>query len=230
MNQPSPKAETAAKADTPDPIRVVIADDHAMVRGGLRRILESEPGVQVVAEAFDGESTLSCLAGHRCDILLLDLTMPAPSGPQLIGAIRERFPAVPVLVVSMHNDARIVRVALQSGASGYVPKDSDPETLVGALRRVAAGGRYVEPALADSLLFLPPDTDDPRKLLSPREFEVFERLAHGQSNHEIARDLHLSEKTVSTHKTKLMSKLRLNNMADLVRYADEHLGSGNRGY
>lgn len=225
MNQPSPKP------DTPVPIRVVIADDHAMVRGGLRRILESEPGVQVVAEAFDGQSTLDRLAGHPCDILLLDLTMPQPSGPQLIGLIRERHPVVPILVVSMHNDARIVRVALQSGASGYVPKDSDPETLVGALRRVAAGGRYVEPGLADSLLFLPPDGDDPRKILSPRELEVFERLARGQTNHEIARDLDLSEKTVSTHKTKLMSKLRLGNMADLVRYADEHLGgSRNGGY
>ena len=208
-------------------VAILIADDHAMVRSGLRRILEGEPGLRVVAEAHDGQSTLAALSESLPDVLMLDLGMPPPSGPQLIASIRARWPELPILVVSMHNDPRIVRVALQAGASGYVPKDSDPDTLVGALRRVAAGGRYVEPGLADELLFLPPDAHDPRKVLSPREFEVFERLAAGRTNHEIARELFLSEKTVSTHKTKLMSKLNLDNMADLVRYADEHLKLNN---
>lgn len=205
------------------PINILIADDHAMVRSGLRRILEGEPGLTVIGEAEDGRSTLAALERQTPDLLMLDLSMPAPSGPQLLKSIRERWPTLPVLVVSMHNEPRIVRVVLQSGANGYVTKDSDPDTLLAALRKVAGGGRYVEPALADQLAFLPPDQGDPLKMLSPREFEVFRHLAAGLSNHEIARELGLSEKTVSTHKSNLMAKLAIDNMAELIRYADLHL-------
>jgi DNA-binding NarL/FixJ family response regulator len=204
-------------------IEILIADDHAMVRSGLRRIVEGEPGLTVVAEAHDGESTLAALEACNPRILLLDMSMPPPSGPQLIETIRARWPALAVLVVSMHNEPRIVRVALQAGANGYVTKDSDPDTLLEALRRVASGGRFVAPGLADQVAFLPPEYGHPRHVLSPREFEVFERLAAGLSNQEIARELGLSEKTISSHKSNLMAKLAIFNMAELIRLADDYL-------
>jgi DNA-binding NarL/FixJ family response regulator len=204
-------------------IAIIIADDHAMVRSGLQRIIESEPGLHVTGQAGDGAGTLARLADTRCDVLLLDLGMPAPSGPDLIRRIRAQRPRLAILVVSMHNHPKMVRAALAAGANGYVTKDSDPEVLAAALRRVAGGGHYVEPSLADALLFAPAPA--PSANLSPREREVLRRLAEGESNHEIARALFLSEKTISTHKANLMAKLRLENMADLVRYADEYLES-----
>ena len=202
---------------------ILVADDHAMVRSGLRRIVEGEAGFSVVAEAHDGTSTLAALEAWKPGLLMLDMSMPAPSGPQLIEIIRSRWPQLAILVVSMHNEPRIVRVALQAGANGYVTKDSDPDTLLDALRRVANGGRFVAPALADQVAFLPPEHDHPRHVLSPREFAVFQRLAAGFSNQEIARELGLSEKTISSHKSNLMAKLAIFNMAELIRYADDHL-------
>lgn len=210
-----------------DEIAVVIADDHAMVRAGLQRILEGEPGFAVSGLAGDGSSTLAILKDARCDVLLLDLTMPAPSGTELIGRIRRDWPQLGILVVSMHNHPKVVRAALDAGASGYVPKDADPDVLLGAIRQVAAGGRYVEPGLANALLFTPAPA--PHESLSPREQEVLRRLAAGESNSDIARALFLSEKTISTHKAHVMAKLQLQSMVDLVRYADEHLPPSSGG-
>jgi DNA-binding NarL/FixJ family response regulator len=201
-------------------IAIIIADDHAMVRAGLQRIIEGELGMRVTGQAGDGASTLARLQDTHCDVLLLDLGMPAPSGPELIRQVRAQRPQLAILVVSMHNHPKMVRAALDAGANGYVTKDSDPEVLVAALRRVAGGGHYLEPRLADALLFTP--GAPPNANLSRREREVLRRLAQGQSNSEIARALFLSEKTISTHKANLMAKLRLQNMADLVHYADEH--------
>lgn len=201
-------------------IAVIIADDHAMVRAGLQRIIEGELGLRVTGQASDGDSTLARLQDTRCDVLLLDLAMPGPSGPDLIRRIRAQRPQLAILVVSMHNAPKVVRAALDAGADGYVAKDSDPEVLLEGLRRVAGGGHFVEPGLADALLFAPPPIA--ASSLSPREREVLQRLARGESNGEIARALFLSEKTISTHKSNLMAKLKLENMADLVRYADEH--------
>ena len=205
-------------ADQSD-IRVLIADDHAMVRSGLQRIIDSEPGLRVSGQAVDGVSTLAWLQAGHCDVLLLDMTMPALSGPTLIGQIRAQWPELPILVVSMHHEAAIVRAALQAGANGYITKDSEPQALLEALRRVAGNGRYIEPRLLDAMVFSPPAPA--RQALSPRECQVLQRLAAGQSNSTIARALFLSEKTVSSHKTNLMLKLGLENVADLVRYADQ---------
>lgn len=200
-------------------IQVLIADDHAMVREGLRRIIESEPDLCVTGQAVDGNTTLDRLCDTPCHILLLDLTMPAPNGPELISQIREYWQDLPIFVLTMHNHLAIARAALQAGASGYIAKDNDPDVLLQALRHVAAGGRFVEPRLAEALLFEPRPKTVP--LLTARESEVLHRLAAGQSNSEIARDLYLSEKTVSTHKTNLMAKLKLDSLADLVRHVDE---------
>ncbi|MFM6985558.1 MAG: response regulator [Hydrogenophaga sp.] len=200
---------------------VLIADDHAMVRQGLARIIDSEPGLRVAAQAIDGHSTLQALEQTPADVLLLDLTMPAPSGVELVRTIRERHPGQRILVLSMHNNPRIARAAIEAGANGYLTKDSDPDVLLHAVRLVARGGHYMDPGLMEAILFAPATT--PPERLSPREQEVLRRLAAGQSNIDIARALYLSEKTVSTHRARLRAKLGLNSLADLLRYAQEHL-------
>jgi DNA-binding NarL/FixJ family response regulator len=199
-------------------IKVLIADDHAMFRGALGRLIDSEPDLEVVALAHDGASTLQQLADKPCDVLLLDLTMPETNGTQLIALIREKWPQQRLLVVSMHNTPRIVRTALDAGANGYITKDSEPQTLLHALRVVAAGGRYVEPNLMEAMLFAPA----PAPRLTPRETEILQRLAAGQSNSAIARSLYITDKTVSTHKANLMAKLDIHNLVDLLRYAIEN--------
>ena len=205
-------------------IQVLIADDHAMVRDGLRRIIESEPDLCVTGQAVDGNTTLERLCDTPCNLLLLDLTMPAPNGPELIAQIREYWPDLPILVLTMHNQLAVARAALKAGASGFIAKDNDPELLLQALRRVAAGERYIEPRLAGALEAGVPS--NPVPALTAREGEVLQRLAVGQSNIEIANALCLSEKTVSTHKTNLMAKLKFRSLADLVRFVDEHKMTG----
>lgn len=214
---------TSPPSQRPGDLLILIADDHAMVRAGLRRIVESEPGLWVCGQADDGASTLARLHDTPCDILLLDLTMPAPNGTELIGLIRASWPTLPVLVVTMHNNPKVAQAALQAGANGYITKDSEPETLLAAVRRVAAGGRYVESRLMEALVFAAPPPVQP--LLTPRESQVLQRLAAGQGHAEIAQALYISEKTVSSHKINLMGKLKLHNLADLVRYADLHRGT-----
>ena len=196
-------------------IKVLIADDHAMVRGAFARLIDSEPDLQVVAQAHDGNSTLQQLADNPCNVLLLDLNMPEPSGSQLIVLIREKWPKQRILVVSMHNTPRIVRTALDAGANGYITKDSEPHILLNALRLVAGGGRFVEPSLMEAMLFAPAL----RTPLTPRESEILQRLAAGQSHNTISRELYISDKTVSSHKANLMAKLDIDNFSDLLRYA-----------
>lgn len=200
-------------------IRVLIADDHAMVRDGLRRIIESEPGMRVSGQSVDGNTTLDRLCDTPCDILLLDLNMPAPNGPGLIRQVRDFRPDLPILVLTMHNQPAVARAALKAGASGFIAKDNDPEVLLHALRQVAAGERYIEPRLAAA--FNGPAPSSTLPTLSPREVEVLQRLAAGETNGQIAIELGLSEKTVSTHKTNVMAKLKLQSLADLVRLADQ---------
>lgn len=211
-------AAMSAGANEKTSIRVLVADDHAMVRDGLRRIIESEPGLRVSGQAVDGNSTLDRLCDTPCDIVLLDLNMPAPNGPELIRQIREYQPDLPVLVLTMHNQPAVARAALKAGASGFIAKDNDPEVLLHALRQVAAGERYIEPRLAGAMedggMVGHPSS------LTEREAEVLRRLAAGESNSDIARALALSEKTVSTHKTNLMAKLKLRSTADIVRFVD----------
>lgn len=215
----TPESDTRpAKGSDASPwktIKVLIADDHAMVRGAFARLIDDELDLQVVAQAHDGASTLQQLADNPCDVLLLDLNMPEPSGSQLIVLIREKWPKQPILVVSMHDTPRIVRTALDAGANGYITKDSEPNILLNALRLVAGGGRFVEPSLMEAMLFAPA----PRASLTPRESEILQRLAAGQSHAIISRELYISDKTVSSHKANLMAKLDIDNFSDLLRYA-----------
>ena len=205
-------------------LRVFIADDHPMVRMGLQHVIDSrQPALRVAGMAVDGAGLLEALDRTACDVLLLDLSMPAPNGPELVSLVRRQRPRLPILVYSMYDHLGIVRAALQAGAAGYLTKTRDAEHLVQALQIVAAGQRYVEPQLAHALVLDPVTDDTARPRLTPREREVLLHMAQGRTNVEIARALYLSEKTVSTHKTNIMGKLGLSNRLELLRAADRLL-------
>lgn len=202
---------------------IVIADDHALVRNGLRQLIESTPGLRVVGEAADGADLLALLRRVSADLVLLDLSMPGLSGVDLIRRLLAERANLPILVLSMHNEVPIVARALKSGAAGYVTKDCHPETLVAALSKLLAGGRFIDPALVESVVFSAGlDTGEAHDLLSPRERQIMEMIANGIALGDIADRLHLSPKTVSTHKMRLMQKLNLNSNADLLKYALRH--------
>lgn len=205
-------------------IRLVVADDHAIVREGLKQILASVPDFQVVGEAADGAQVMQRVRETEFDLLLLDLSMPGRSGMELIRLVRAEKPRVRILVLSMHQEMQYAVRAIKSGASGYLTKESASAELEQALRKIAAGGAYVTADVAQQLALgaMPDHVVAPHEILSAREFEVFRHLAEGASVTEIAQLLHLSAKTVSTHKTNLMHKLGVGNPAELVRYAIRH--------
>ncbi len=206
------------------PIRVLITDDHAIVRAGLRRIIETSADLSVVGEAADGIEALHRIAELPPDVVLVDISMPGMSGIDLIGRIRAEHPQLPVLVLSMHKEAQFAVRALQLGAAGYLTKDCAPEQLAQAIRRVVAGGKFITPAVADALAsaIMPALMEIPHKRLSNREFQIFRMLASGKSINDISHELCLSANTVSTHKRRLMDKLGVENNAGLVRYAIKH--------
>ncbi|HEX5803347.1 MAG TPA: response regulator transcription factor [Azospira sp.] len=204
-------------------IRILIADDHAMVRGGLKQIIATGGDLCVVGEAVDGASTLAALERTPCDMLLLDMTMPGLSGIELIRHLRQAHPALPILVLSMHNEGQIVSRALKAGAAGYVTKGSEPEVLLAAIRKIAGGGKFIDPSLVEAMVFEKGDDDQlPHELLSERELQILKLIAGGSPLGRIADRLHLSPKTVSTYKMRLMEKLAIDNNAELIRYATRH--------
>lgn len=201
-------------------IRVILADDHNIVRKGLRQILALAPDIEVVGEAGNGPQLLTLIAAIDCDIVLLDMTMPGLSGVEMIKRLRQLERSPLIVVLSMHNEGQLVTRALKAGAVGYVTKDSDPETLVAALRKVAKGGKYIDPSLVDEMVFdIGLDNRPPHEKLSDREFQIFQLLVDGKSVTNIADSLSLSSKTVSTHKLRLMQKMQLQSIAELTRYA-----------
>lgn len=204
-------------------IKLLIADDHAIVRSGLKQIIATTIDIVVVAEATRGDEIFEQLRAHPVDLLLLDMSMPGVAGLDLIRRLQAAHPPLPILVLSMHNEGQIVARALKAGARGYVTKDSEPEVLLAAIHEVAAGGCFIDPALAELVVF---DAAEPHPLaheaLSERERQVLEGIAAGLPLGGIADRLHLSPKTVSTHKMRLMEKLRVDNNVDLIRYAIRH--------
>ncbi|SFU31923.1 response regulator transcription factor [Pseudoduganella namucuonensis] len=210
-------------------IRILIADDHAIVRGGLLQLFGLAGDVTVVAQATNGGQVMESLRATPCDLVLLDLSMPGASGVELIARIRAHAPALPILVLSMHNEALVVRRALKAGANGYMSKDGDPETLLLAVRKVAAGGRYLDPGVAELLVF---DGDAGRgapahEQLSNRELSIFRLFVGGKTVNQIADELAISNKTVSTHKARLMQKMGFQSNADMLRYGIDHgMGRG----
>ncbi|RFO96965.1 DNA-binding response regulator [Rhodoferax lacus] len=202
-------------------IRIVIADDHAIVRAGLKQMFAIIPEMEVVAEAVDGDSVLEALRHTRCDVLLLDLNMPSISGPDLIGRLKAHWPSQPILVLSMHDTAQVASRALKAGADGYVTKDSEPEVLLAAIRKVASGGRFISSEVAQRMALLATVSGDrlPHNALSAREFDVFKCLVKGLGVNDIADQLNISNKTVSTHKARLLEKMQMSSIAELTRYA-----------
>ncbi|MDU9397018.1 response regulator transcription factor [Pseudomonas sp. zfem003] len=203
--------------------RILIADDHAIMRGGLKQLIEFDARLQVAAEAENGAQVLEQLRAGEFDLLLLDMSMPGLSGEDLISRVHGRYPRLPILVLSMHNEAQIAQRALRAGASGYLTKDHNPETLLAAIHRVAGGGRYLDPRIAEQLAFASSSrTDDAAAQLSDREFQILRLLAQGLSVNQIADQLVISNKTVSTHKTRLMEKMGFTCNADIIKYAMTH--------
>ncbi len=198
-------------------IRVVVADDHAIVRAGLRAVLDAAGDVQVVAEAADGRAAVEAVERLRPDVLLVDLSMPGLNGVEAVRRVRASTPSTRVLVLSMHAAPEYVRPALRAGALGYLVKGSGLDDLLPALRRVAAGLRFLGPEAAR--LAEQPDVGDDLDLLTPREREVLQLVAEGRTNREIAATLGLSPKTVDAHRTRVMQKLDLHDAQALTRYA-----------
>jgi DNA-binding NarL/FixJ family response regulator len=209
-------------------IRILIADDHAIVRGGLLQLFGLAGDMTVVAQATNGGQVIESLRVVPCDLVLLDLSMPGISGIELISRIRAHAPDLPILVLSMHNEALVVRRALKAGANGYMTKDGDPETLLMALRKVAAGGRYLDPGLAEQMVFDSEagQVEQAHEQLSNRELSIFRLFVCGKTVNQIADELAISNKTVSTHKARLMQKMGFRSNADMLRYGIDHaLGS-----
>lgn len=203
--------------------RIMVADDHAVFREGLRRVLAFTSDLLLVSEARSGREVLDRLAASSTDLLLLDLNMPAPSGIELIKRIREEHPRVPIVVLTAHDEVEFASRAIRAGAAGYLTKDSEVEFLLAAIRDVAHGGHAVAPTVATRLIFDAGTYDElPHRKLSDREYEVFRLLAAGASIGEAAGRLRISAKTISTHKLRLLQKLGLRNEGDLIRYAIRH--------
>ena len=201
--------------------RVLIADDHGIVRGGLKLLLERQPDIEVVGEAADGAEAVERALALRPDLAILDVSMPLLTGIQATHEIKRHAPEIDVLVLSMHDDERYVFEALKAGASGYVLKREADQDLVDAVRSVTRGEPFLTNAATETLVreWMADETTGPREPLSPREQEVLKLIAEAQTNRQIGEILHLSEKTVESHRGNILRKLGMRDRVELVRYA-----------
>jgi two-component system, NarL family, invasion response regulator UvrY len=205
-------------------IRLLIADDHPIVREGLRRIAAEHPGISVVAEAASADDALQRVADTAVDVMLLDVSMPGPSFIDVLQEIRREHASIRVLVLSVHPEDQWAVRALRAGAAGYLTKDHSPEQLIEAIRKVYRGGKYVSAALAERLAtgLETGSAIAPHESLSDREFEVMQALGAGLSVKDVAAGLKLSPKTVSTYRARILEKMQMETNADLVRYVNDH--------
>ncbi|SHN04318.1 response regulator [Phytopseudomonas punonensis] len=208
-------------------IKVLIADDHALMRAGLKRLFELYDDIRVVTEAADGTQALEKLRSLTVDLLLLDISMPGLSGEALVTRISHQYPKLPILILSMHNDPHLALRVLRCGAAGYLTKGQSPETLVDAVRKVSSGNRFIDPELVEQIALssLKPANRSGLDSLTNREFQIMRLLAAGLSVNQIAKQLTISNKTVSTHKINLMEKMHFSTNADLIRFASTLMNS-----
>jgi two-component system response regulator NreC len=215
----SPSAASVAETT----VTVVVADDHHVVRAGLRVLLDAEERIEVVAEASDADAALRSVLGHKPDVLVLDLNMPgALTSLEAIPLVAERSPGTRVVVLTMQSDPAFARHALRAGAAGYVLKDSANAELVDAVRRAAAGKAYLAPRLGAAMAASPAESTRPPDDLTPREVEVLRLIALGHTNGEIGEQLYLSVRTIESHRAHIQHKLGRSSRAELVRYALDH--------
>jgi len=202
-------------------ISILLLEDHHLMREGLKRLFEVPLDMQVTGEAGNAAELMDRLRRSEPDILLFDMNVPGTHGVDLLLQVRARYPKLPILVLSMHDNPEVAASALRSGASGYMTKDNDPATLLAAVRKVAAGGRYIEPALAEQLALQSTvvTVKPAHETLSNREQQILRLFCQGWGINEIADQLCISNKTVSTHKVRLMGKLDVHSNAELMRYA-----------
>ncbi|MGH7382551.1 MAG: response regulator [Candidatus Methylomirabilales bacterium] len=202
-------------------IKILVIDDHAIVRQGLKQILAETPDLVVTGEASSGVEALQKIRTGQWDVVVLDISLPDPSGLIVLQQIKNEYPELPVLVLTMHAEDQYAVRVLKAGAAGFLTKESAPDQLVSAIKRVASGGRYISPTLAEKLVSdLGSDIRKPRhEVLSDREFQVLCMIAAGKTLTKIAEELGVSVKTVSTHRTRLLKKMRLKNNAEIVHYA-----------
>jgi len=202
-------------------LRILIADDHPLFRRGLKQIIAETPDMVVADEAADGREALSKATTGDYDVVLLDITMPFNSGVDVLSQLRNERPTLPVLMLSMHPEEQYAVRALRAGASGYLTKESAPEELVAAIRKVSTGGTYVSASLAERLANIVQENGEalPHETLSRRECQVMCLIASGKTVSEVARELALSVKTISTYRARILEKLNLRNNAELMRYA-----------
>jgi len=201
-------------------MRILLADDHPVVRQGLRRILADAFGNMVVGEAGNAQEALEQTRRHKWDVALLDISMPGRSGLEVLKEIKQEKPALPVLVLSIHAEDRYAIRALRAGAAGYLTKESVPERLVTAIKKVAGGGKYISESLAEKLAagLTTNFEQSPHKMLSDREYEVMRMIASGKTVGAIARELSLSEKTISTFRARILQKMRMKSNAEIIYY------------
>ncbi len=206
-----------------NPIRVVLADDHRLLRAGIRSLLEGVGGIEVVAEAADGREAVEHVRTHRPHVLVADITMPGLNGLEAAGQVAREFTGTRVLILSMHASEEFVAQAIRAGAAGYLLKDAAPEEVEAAIRTVARGDTYISPAVSKHLVAgyvrQTQGTDSPTEVLTPRQREVLQLIAEGHTTKQIARKLEISVKTAETHRTQLMDRLDIHDIAGLVRYA-----------
>ena len=213
--------EKSTNRARPALIRIVIADDHAIVRAGLKQFIAHEKDMVVSGEAADGMETLACVRKGECDVVLLDISMPGKNGIDTLRQLKRSRPDLPVLILSAYSEQQFAVSLLRAGANGYISKESASEQLVTAIRTVIDGGKYVSPSVAQVLASdLSGETDKPlHATLSKREFQIFYRLASGENVSRIAEELFLSVKTVSTYRARILEKMQMGNNSDLTYYA-----------
>jgi DNA-binding NarL/FixJ family response regulator len=202
-------------------LKLLIADDHSVVRRGLKQILEETPDIEVGDEAANGREVLEKVRARLWDALVLDITMPGRSGLDILREVKVHCPRLPVLILSMHSQEQYAARVLKAGAAGYLPKESAPEELVKAIRKICSGGKYINAEQAENLVGLLNGHGDqpPHHLLSNREYEVFRLIASGKTVSQIAAEIKLSIKTISTYRSRLLEKMRMKTNAKLTHYA-----------